>query len=193
MSTAGAVDRRRLLAGLFLPALLVALAWIVAGRMPLLAELERTRTRLAEARAQNPADGALLPEIAGLSARIAGLKVQAPPPAAGPRPASATERAARREALSAVLFRHGLRLDAEESSTLDLGPAAAAALGGEGGRSRVPVTTLRFRGRWDDVRAALAALRETDPGLLPLRLEMDADRVTGGAPAWTLVLAGVAA
>ncbi len=184
--------RRRTAAIVLLPALVLATAYVYFPRARVERRVAALERSIQSAREQAPtlaAQAAAATELDALRRTAGELRRAAAPVESDTHasPASHTDAVARAATVENVLLllaKHGLTLTEESTGPLGVEAAASPMLRG----ARGPVRTLRFRGRYFDVLAALEELVGSDAHAFPLQLEMKRSRDAGGALLWTLVL-----
>lgn len=180
-----------------LPALVVVVGYALFVRPSLARDREELEQRVAEARRGTPTPGeeselqrrrdALLERFEARKAefderrRVAERQRAASGSTAARKPRGETDLA-----LARLWAEHGLALVAEspgdaraQQDEESSGRAAAA-----GGSRR----TVELRGKYKDVEAAMRALPDSAPGVVPVVITLRAPTEEGGLPRWTLVL-----
>jgi hypothetical protein len=173
---------------MLLPGLVAATAYVYFPRATAARNITGLEARIEEVRLQAPtlaAEARVTEELSALRRVAEELRRAAAPVAPAPRThEDAASRAADVEAVLLLLARHDLTLTEESTGPIGIEAAASPLLRGVRG----PVRTLRFRGGFFDVLAALNELVESGARAFPLQLEMKRSRDEEGALLWTLML-----
>lgn len=175
-----------------LPALLVAGGYAFWSGLPLRATVAATEHQIREIELRLPS----AQEMQDVQARADELRSELAAVLAARQPAPGAgggtfvgnpERAQWRLALSDALQRHELTLLAEERIETDLPPNIARGLtGAAAARTHLSTWSLKLRGGYLDLLAAVTALREQSLPFYLLELAMKRDGA--GAVTWTLVV-----
>lgn len=186
-------ERRQLLLLAVLPALVAAAAYVYFHARPARSRVKALQAALDQATAAQPGPGEeqtmrLLHASLGIEIERARGK-SGKGRGGGPRigePAPAAEVGSR---LAALLKAHGLTLLEDQSGAAGTDAKLPKVLEDADRKAKDRLRTLRFRGRYADVAAAMAGLKDAVDSGIPLRLEMrPAAERTAEPPEWTLVL-----
>lgn len=184
----GVRTSRRALAIMLLPGLVAATAYVYLPRARAARNVAALEARIEESRMQAPtlaAEARVTEELDALRREEEALRRSAAPAAQTSRPhEDVVARAANVEQVLLLLARHDLTLTEESTGPIGVEAAASPLLRGVRG----PVRTLRFRGAFFNVLAALNELVASDAPVFPLQLEMKRSRDEEGALLWTLML-----
>ncbi|MFN0244979.1 MAG: hypothetical protein ACKVWV_19010 [Planctomycetota bacterium] len=191
--------RRRALTWMLLPGLVVATAYVYGPRARIVQAVATARASTESARRDMPSVADLartLRDVETLREQVRAereltekTRERVQNAANGLRPSEPEARARAAARTSLVLAERNIAL-LEESPGFDAQERLPDALVRRLTGSSLPVTprTVRLRGRYMDVLAALTELVESNVGLIPIELKLTRERDASGVPLWILVV-----
>ncbi|MCC6737833.1 MAG: hypothetical protein IT452_02205 [Planctomycetia bacterium] len=176
-----------------LPALIAGAAYVYLHARPARSRVKVLQAEVDQATAARPGPGeeqTMRMLQASLGIEIERAKTRSGNDrAGGPRIGEPAPTADVGSRLAALLKAHGLTLLEDHPGAAGIDAKLPKALEDAGKNAKDRLRTLRFRGRYADVAAAMGGLKDAVDSGIPLRLEMKpAAERTAAPPEWTLVL-----